>query len=50
MREVYPDLDIKVIGHGIRGPELIRQAADKLRSKRPGDGKIRFGMIVTFCR
>jgi len=45
MREVYPDLDIKVIGHGIRGPEQIRQAADKLRSKRAADGKIRFGMI-----
>jgi len=45
MREVYPDLNIKVIGHGIRGPEQIRQAADKLRSKRTRDGKIRFGMI-----
>ena len=48
MREVYPDLNITVIPHGIRGPARIRRAAEKLRASRVArgeGGKIRFGMI-----
>jgi glycosyltransferase involved in cell wall biosynthesis len=45
MREVYPDLNVKVIPHGIRGPARIRGTVDKLRASRAADGKIRFGMI-----
>jgi glycosyltransferase involved in cell wall biosynthesis len=45
MREVYPDLDIRVIPHGIRGPEQIRQSTEKLRSGRSAKGKTRLGMI-----
>ncbi|MCU1337860.1 MAG: hypothetical protein JWO19_3441 [Bryobacterales bacterium] len=43
MREVYPDLNIRVIPHGIREPQAIGQAAANLRTS--ATGKIRFGMI-----
>jgi glycosyltransferase involved in cell wall biosynthesis len=45
VREVYPDLNIRVIPHGIRGPEAIGQAAAKLRAANGSGGKIRFGMM-----
>jgi glycosyltransferase involved in cell wall biosynthesis len=47
VREVYPDLKIGVIPHGIREPEGIGQAVTKLRANgTPGaNRKLRFGMI-----
>jgi glycosyltransferase involved in cell wall biosynthesis len=45
VREVYPDLEIRVIPHGIRAPEAIRDSSAKLRGARGTGGKIRFGMI-----
>jgi glycosyltransferase involved in cell wall biosynthesis len=42
VRAVYPDLNIRVIPHGIRDPEALGQAAAKLRNSSK---KIRFGMI-----
>jgi glycosyltransferase involved in cell wall biosynthesis len=46
MREVYPDLKIRVIPHGIRDPQALGQAATTLRAaENASNKKIRFGMI-----
>jgi len=42
VREVYPDLNIRVIPHGIRNPETLGQEVAKRR--KPGK-KLRFGMM-----
>ncbi len=45
VREVYPDLKIRVIPHGIREPRVLGQAAAELRAAKVASKKIRFGMI-----
>jgi glycosyltransferase involved in cell wall biosynthesis len=45
MRDVYPDLTIRVIPHGIHNPEGLHRAVQRLRGAQRPTEKIRFGMI-----
>jgi len=45
VRDVYPDLNIRVIPHGIHDPEALHRSVQRLRGAQHPTEKIRFGMI-----